>query len=658
MSLLDTLTTAARGHSLRRKMSRKARCETRRVVVALSIAIAFASIGGVGRANASASYESTVLSDAPVGYWPLDETSGMTAADASGNGHDGVYVNGPTLGVPGPPVLAPDTGAGFDGVDQRVDVPYSPALNPATFTLEAWVNPASLPAANSEGGSDSKSIICSRSPDATRGYHLYISSYTGHPQFAAIAGTGTGLRYTYDDSSPPLQTGVWYHVAVTFDGSVLQLYVNGQPVASPQLQSAPFVPNDSNPTRFGMCDHFGDLQYGFDGTLDEIAIYDHVLDASRILARSSPPHSTQPPASFSYYVAPASQKLDTAYLDSLEARGSDAGRNVADGTWHDALGRPRISVILHFGGQEHRNGVWGTHLVSRSKPFVTMAQIRVAALKYAVGFFRTAHTRANSFLTLAVDTNNSWDWTGAPGGMAWAQSITQIDDYLATHGSSADPSKAYARHVHVVGGIDFEAGYGPPDNAVDWVRAYHDTTSNYLLYDGDCAGCPSGTLTKRSSGGAETFTGDTATGGGVGTRGGVRHSWSWQVWQVAYVSYDAGRVLPLPQIYRPDGEMALNWLSIADFVNNARLNPQTGAGGRNPAGPRKMILRGSLTQKGSCDQGNSCVIRDSHGHVIARFDNTPAAGWTQLYDALNGGDPFTEQPRGVRDATDVRYLTR
>lgn len=38
-----------------------------------------------------------VSTDSLVGYWKFDETSGTTAADASGDGNTGTHTNGPTI---------------------------------------------------------------------------------------------------------------------------------------------------------------------------------------------------------------------------------------------------------------------------------------------------------------------------------------------------------------------------------------------------------------------------------------------------------------------------------------------------------------------------------------------------------------------------------
>ena len=72
-------------------------------------------------------------------YWKFDEGSGTSVADSSGNGNTGTLVNGPlwTAGRVGNALF-------FDGIDDNVTVPDSTSLDlSSSFTLSAWVNPAS-----------------------------------------------------------------------------------------------------------------------------------------------------------------------------------------------------------------------------------------------------------------------------------------------------------------------------------------------------------------------------------------------------------------------------------------------------------------------------------------------------------------------------------
>ena len=85
-------------------------------------------------AEASASFTSNL-----VAYWKFDEGTGTTTADSSGNGNTGTLTNGPlwTAGRIGNALY-------FDGIDDNVTVPDSNSLDLSnSFTLSAWVNPAS-----------------------------------------------------------------------------------------------------------------------------------------------------------------------------------------------------------------------------------------------------------------------------------------------------------------------------------------------------------------------------------------------------------------------------------------------------------------------------------------------------------------------------------
>src|SRR5215472_16200334 len=95
---------------------------------------------------ALANYQSIVLGDTPLAFYPLNlavDTSG-TATDVSGNGNNGAYVNifsgnnstGPSAYITNAVV--------FNGTDTSVDLSSAPSLTSLSgaATLEAWVKPA------------------------------------------------------------------------------------------------------------------------------------------------------------------------------------------------------------------------------------------------------------------------------------------------------------------------------------------------------------------------------------------------------------------------------------------------------------------------------------------------------------------------------------
>jgi hypothetical protein len=70
---------------------------------------------------------------------------------------------------------------------------------------------------------------------------------------------------------------VWTHVALTYDGAMLRLYVNGVQVASGAQAGSLQTP--ATPLRIG-----GNVPYGeyFEGLIDEVRVYNRALSATEI----------------------------------------------------------------------------------------------------------------------------------------------------------------------------------------------------------------------------------------------------------------------------------------------------------------------------------------------------------------------------------------
>jgi hypothetical protein len=217
-------------------------------------------------------YAQTVLADSPLAYWRLDEPAGATTAlDSSGNGVNGTYVGTFTHAVAGALVNDPDTAAGFDGATAFVDVgAVFPFAGTVPCSLEAWANPVV--------DVDYHGLI-SRNDEATGptyGWLMYIEpssapfyDYSRHqsPTVRVIA-----------QSSYTATTGVWAHVVATFDGTSLLLYVNGNLETS--VPNTVSLPTATSHLVLGA--ENGGLSSWWHGTLDEIAVYDHVLTQARV----------------------------------------------------------------------------------------------------------------------------------------------------------------------------------------------------------------------------------------------------------------------------------------------------------------------------------------------------------------------------------------
>ena len=73
-------------------------------------------------------YDSVILRDSPVSYWPLDETNGTTALDALG-ANNGTYAGDFTLNQKPSPLSRHNRGyASFGGTTSNVAITYSSSM--------------------------------------------------------------------------------------------------------------------------------------------------------------------------------------------------------------------------------------------------------------------------------------------------------------------------------------------------------------------------------------------------------------------------------------------------------------------------------------------------------------------------------------------------
>jgi hypothetical protein len=207
-----------------------------------------------------------------VGYWRLDEGSGTIAYDSSGNGHDGT-IEGDPQWVTGRSGQALQ----FNGTDDYIDIAlgagdYFATLN-SGFTVAAWISRASTGTNDVIFGAG-RNPVGTAAGDNNNGWKLSINSGD------MITFTTLGiLDYT---SSVGVPIDEWVHVAATFNeaGTEAQIYVNGN------LEQAISGNGPANPANGLYAVGFGatwELEF-FDGMLDEVRVYDHVLTGPEILA--------------------------------------------------------------------------------------------------------------------------------------------------------------------------------------------------------------------------------------------------------------------------------------------------------------------------------------------------------------------------------------
>jgi hypothetical protein len=79
-----------------------------------------------------------------------------------------------------------------------------------------------------------------------------------------------------------LSTGTWYHVVGTFNNSVVALYVNGKLNATKNYNATSTSNISSNTLE--ICRGYGNNTYNFNGTVDDVQIYNYSLAPAQVLA--------------------------------------------------------------------------------------------------------------------------------------------------------------------------------------------------------------------------------------------------------------------------------------------------------------------------------------------------------------------------------------
>ena len=237
---------------------------------------AFDALGALQLAKTIQSYRDLIISHGPVGYWRLGETDGAIALDASGNGNDGAYVGGPTLGLDGALAGDDDTAIRVDTIfsTMQVRIPDDATLDLGnTFTVEAWV----------ELGTSADAYIA-RKTDGVDGWQIHVTQ--GGDVELELASSGG----SFVGSTGTLAAATWYHVVVTKSASTEKVYVNGTDVTTTTGEEGLALSfNDTTaPLELGV------LFAGNYITLDEVAIYPTALTAAQVAQHYYAGQGTRP----------------------------------------------------------------------------------------------------------------------------------------------------------------------------------------------------------------------------------------------------------------------------------------------------------------------------------------------------------------------------
>ena len=207
----------------------------------------------VGTSNAQ-------IEESLVGFWQFNEGAGEIAGDSSGNGSNGNLAGGPSW-VDGKVGKALE----FDGTDDFVEIGTStpPLLTFACWFKKTGTGNGGVPRIHSSGGNPwalEFGIGNSHQPNLLQFYLAFTD------------GSAAGWIAFFEP-----EEGVWYHTAISYDGTSVRTYVDGEEVYA----SEDWVGKEINQhiSRIGGHDANGDC---FQGVIDEVALSDVALSANDI----------------------------------------------------------------------------------------------------------------------------------------------------------------------------------------------------------------------------------------------------------------------------------------------------------------------------------------------------------------------------------------
>lgn len=217
------------------------------------------------------------------------------SADSSGNGHNGT-IHGSVVADTGKHGVA-GTAMHFSS-GGYITVPNSSDFNVTKVSICAIVKPTAFFTGTCQGNA-----IIVRGPGPSRPGHWGISlgdnayndcntADTNKYLYTPIMGDDTASQLLRQ-YSPSTHTGSWYCVVVTYDSAICRLYVNGSlKLSYPESQIG--VSNDS--IGIGRDVYASPHTFPFTGLIDEIWVYDRVLDSADIdnfCANAGKPTSVQ-----------------------------------------------------------------------------------------------------------------------------------------------------------------------------------------------------------------------------------------------------------------------------------------------------------------------------------------------------------------------------
>ncbi len=227
----------------------------------------------------SSSYESEIVALNPVSYWRLGEAAGATAVDQLGVS-DGTYVDGVVLGQTGAVVADPDLSAGFDGLNDYVEIAHNNAYLLDSGSISFWFKTSNT--------AQTGKIVTKDASGFGTGGHFAVGLNNGIVDVRLQSATQSFELL----STSSIVANVWQNVVFSFGSGGMSLYLNGQLEASDAytggLGNTSGGVGNFEPWALGAHSGFSNsgsvtpLGQFFDGQIDEVAMFGAALSPGQV----------------------------------------------------------------------------------------------------------------------------------------------------------------------------------------------------------------------------------------------------------------------------------------------------------------------------------------------------------------------------------------
>jgi hypothetical protein len=427
-----------------------------------------------------------------VGLWHLDGD----ASDSSGTipPNDGTVTGATYVASPMGQALS------FDGSGDYVEVPDSATLRPSNVTVECWVKSSTI--------KSYQYIVAKYYTGGYASYGLYTGSSKG--LFFYVSDGGYALS---NDAGTGVWDGNWHHIAGTYNGSTLRLYVDGSEVGTGKSVTKTIGYNTGKLYigTYGA----GINMFNFTGLIDEVRIWDEALPLARLGDISPPVVNITDPDNGAYYQTAAVPVGAYTVVDANSYTVVASGWSNAEGvqtytvTATDVVGNvgsasvtytvdntaPVVDITAPVGGVFYAPGTvpTGTFTVVEANPYTVvesgwsndmgMHTYTVTATDAAgnVGFDSVIYYVSESFVTGGgnIKPGKQVTWTFA-GNVGFVEDVGIVGQFQIV-----DHISKIAYHLNSFSSLSFSDTAAPAESPV----ATHDTAT-FIGSGTDNAGNP------------------------------------------------------------------------------------------------------------------------------------------------------------------------